>query len=49
MRTTIPPHAGDLVYLLLTSVLTSLVSSLVTDPFTTFYYYVWDGSMGWRI
>lgn len=45
MRTTYPhPMLVTLVYLLLTSVLTSLVSSLVTDPFGAFYLYVLDRS-----
>ena len=47
MRTTYPhPMLVTLVYVLLASVLTIMVSSLVTDPFTTFYYYVWDGVYG---
>ena len=45
MRTTYPhPMLVTLVYVLLTSVLTSLVSGLVTDPFSTFYWYVIDGA-----
>lgn len=45
MRTTYPhPMLVTLVYLLLTSVLTNMVSKLVTNPFGAFYLYVLDRS-----
>ena len=45
MRTTNPhPMLVTLVYVLLTTVLTYLVSSRVVNPFTTFYWYVADGA-----
>ena len=45
MRTTYPhPMLVTLVYVLLASVLTNLVSSLVTNPFGAFYLYVLDRS-----